>query len=128
MAVERPPFRPLDSDIADTQLERLAKEKGVGVMVRPQRVPQKETPAVLPRTEALPPEPPLKGATPRSRMKSVNLELPDYVWTDLKIRAAHRQTSVRHIIMTALEKDGFTIAEPDLIEDGRRLRGKQLPV
>lgn len=55
-------------------------------------------------------------------MKTVNLELPDYVWTDLKIRAAHEQTSVRHIVMAALQGHGVTIAEVDMIEDGRRLR------
>ncbi|MEZ5817402.1 MAG: hypothetical protein R3D44_10000 [Hyphomicrobiaceae bacterium] len=62
------------------------------------------------------------GATPRSRMKTVNLELPDYVWTDLKIRAAHAQSSVRHIVMAALKGHGVDIREVDMIEDGRRLR------
>ena len=56
-------------------------------------------------------------------MKTVNLELPDYVWTELKIRSAHRQTSVRHIIMTALKGDGISIADVDMVEDGRRARG-----
>lgn len=40
-------------------------------------------------------------------MKTVNLELPDYLWTDLRIRSADR----------------FAIKEADMIEDGRRLRG-----
>jgi hypothetical protein len=44
------------------------------------------------------------------------------VWTELKIRAAHKQTSVKHIVMTALKADGITIAEADMIEDGRRIR------
>lgn len=56
-------------------------------------------------------------------MKTVNLELPDYVWSDLKIRAAHQQTSVRHIVMTALKGHGIAIAEVDMIEHGRRVRG-----
>jgi len=68
-------------------------------------------------------ETPTSTATPRSRIKTVNLELPDYVWTDLKVRAAHKQTSVRHIVMTALKGDGIAIAEVDLVEDGRRVRG-----
>ena len=68
-------------------------------------------------------EAPTSAATPRSRMKTVNLELPDYVWTDLKIRAAHKQTSVRHIVMTALKGEGITIADIDMVEDGRRMRG-----
>jgi len=49
-------------------------------------------------------------------MKPVNVELPGYLTTTMKIRAAEQQTSVRHIIMTALRKDGFTIAESDMID------------
>jgi len=45
-------------------------------------------------------------------MKAVNLELPDYAWTELKIRAAKEQVSVRHIIMTALARDGLTRLSP----------------
>jgi hypothetical protein len=56
-------------------------------------------------------------------MKPLNVELPDYAWTELKIRAAHRQTSVRHVIFSALVKDGITITDTDMIEDGRRARG-----
>lgn len=55
-------------------------------------------------------------------MKSLNIELPDYTWTDLKIRAAREQVSVRHIIMSALKEQGIEISEADMIEDGRRLR------
>ena len=55
-------------------------------------------------------------------MKSLNLELPAYVWTELKIRAAQRQTSLKHVVMSALVKDGVTILEADMIEDGRRIR------
>ena len=61
--------------------------------------------------------------TPRSKMKTLNLDVPDYLSTDLKIRAAHNQTSVRHVVMIALIKDGFVIKDADMIEDGRRLRG-----
>lgn len=124
MKLQRPAFLPVTSDINDDQLERLAKEKGVGVMVKPAPAPDEGQGARMPDAPANIAEPPVSGATPRSRMKSVNLELPDYAWTELKIRAAHRQTSVRHIIMAALLQDGFTIADADMIEDGRRLRGK----
>jgi hypothetical protein len=67
-----------------------------------------------------------RSATPRSRMKSVNVELPDYAWTELKIRSAHQQASVRDIIMAALQKDGITINEIDMVEDGRRIRERDL--
>jgi hypothetical protein len=55
-------------------------------------------------------------------MKSLNLDLPTYAWTEMKIRAAQQQTSLRHVVMTALRKDGITIHDADMIEDGRRLR------
>lgn len=123
MKTNRPPFVPLDPDLADQKLETLAREKGVGILQRPapqgEQGPKAASPALVPV-----PEPPAKGATPRARMKPLNVELPDYAWTELKIRAAHRQTSVRHVILSALVKDGVTIADADMVEDGRRLRGR----
>jgi hypothetical protein len=129
MKSQRPAFMPLSVDDQDDKLERLAREKGVGTMVKPPSAPQEgEKGARVARPEpVILPEPPAHGATPRSRMKTTNLELPDYVWTELKIRAAHRQTSVRHVVMTALAKDGITIVDADMIEDGRRDRGKSRP-
>lgn len=126
MKPQRPPFQPLNADMIDEKIERLAREKGVGQLVRPIEGEggEADPPTPAPLHEV---EPPATVATPRSRMKTVNLELPDYVWTDLKIRAARRQTSVRHIIMCALREDGVSIAEADMVEDGRRLRGSQRP-
>lgn len=57
-------------------------------------------------------------------MKAVSLELPDYVGTELKMIAVQRETSVRHVVMKALRKDGIAIQETDMVEDGRRLRSK----
>lgn len=129
MSKQRAPFLPVSSDIDDDKLERLARDKGVGAFVKPAQNesragegPQKPAAPVAPKQKAEAPATDT-GATPRSRMKTVNLELPDYVWTELKIRSAHRQTSVRHIIMTALKGDGISIAEVDMVEDGRRVRG-----
>lgn len=137
MKPQRTAFMPVTSDIDDDELERLARDKGVGAMVKASdaqpppepKAGQGAMPAAsrtappatrpAPRAEAKPPE---HEPTPRSRMKTVNLELPDYVWTDLKIRAAHAQTSVRHIVMAALQAHGVTIADVDMVEDGRRLR------
>lgn len=62
------------------------------------------------------------GPTPRARMKPLNVELPDYVWIELKSRAAREMVCVRHVIMTLLQDAGIAIAEADMIEDGRRLR------
>lgn len=129
MSKQRAPFLPVSSDIDDDKLERLARDKGVGAFVKPNsnanRAGEGAQEAAVPVAPKQNAETPAAdtGATPRSRMKTVNLELPDYVWTELKIRSAHRQTSVRHIIMTALKGDGISITDVDMVEDGRRLRG-----
>ncbi|MHA6298770.1 hypothetical protein [Devosia sp. CAU 1758] len=125
MKLERAPFMPLDPDIDDDKIERLAREKGVGKFERPQREEKGAPVVVAPVKDADAAASERDDAgqpTPRSRMKTLNLELPDYVWTELKIRAAQRQTSLRHVVMAALVKDDVTIAEVDMIEDGRRLR------
>ena len=74
------------------------------------------------RRQAAPQAPEDNQPTPRSRMKSLNEELPDYAWVDLKSRAAREMVSVRHIIMRLLKDAGIDIADADLLEDGRRLR------
>lgn len=118
MKTDRAPFAPISPDIDDDRLERLAAEKGVGALVKPvaNRAGEGPKPAEVSRPAPSP------DATPRSEMKSLNLELPAYVWTELKIRAAQQQTSLKHVVMTALVKDGVTIKAADMIEDGRRLR------
>lgn len=121
MKQQRAPFQPVSADIDDDKLERLAAEKGVGSLVKPVANGAgegKAVPASRPK-----PEPSADAATPRSEMKSLNLELPAYVWTELKIRAAQQQTSLKHVVMTALVKDGVTIQDVDMVEDGRRIRG-----
>lgn len=120
MKTERAPFAPISPDIDDDRLERLAAEKGVGALVKP--VANRAWEGTRRPAESVRPAP-SPDATPRSEMKSLNLELPAYVWTELKIRAAQRQTSLKHVVMTALVKDGITIDDTDMIEDGRRLRG-----
>jgi hypothetical protein len=128
MKQQRPAFMPVTNDL-DAELERLARDKGVGALVKPKERGAGEAPtaAPAPKQKPSPVEEaavvPESAATPRSRMKALSVELPDYVWTDLKIRAAHGQTSVRHVIMSALQAYGVSIAEPDMIEDGRRIRG-----
>lgn len=120
MNTTRKPFIPLSADIDDTDLENLARSKGVATMVK--SVPQaEESPAIYVRT----PEPvdPELIPTPRSQMKNLNIELPDYVWKELKIRAAHRGTTIKHVIMTSLKAEGFEIRQADMIEDGRQNRG-----
>lgn len=121
MKPTRTPFAPITDDIDDDKLERLAAEKGVGALVKPATNGEGDGPRTAPMPK---PGRAADAGTPRSEMKSLNLELPGYVWTELKIRAAQRQTSLKHVVMSALVKDKITIHKEDMIEDGRRLRGE----
>ena len=124
MKAQRVPFGPLTEDL-DDKIESLARKKGVGALVKPG--PQSEQGA-LSAPVRVPAEPASKTEpAPRTPMKTVNMELPDYLWTALKIRAVEKQTSVRHVIMTALQRDAFAIAESDMIDASRRMRGITSP-
>jgi hypothetical protein len=113
MKQQRAPFQSLDADL-DDKVEQLAQEKGVRALVKPATPPvagpSSESDAVVP-------------AQPAARMRNVNVELPDYLTTALKIRAAELQTTVRHIVMAALRRDGFVIHETDMIDANLRTRG-----
>lgn len=122
MKQQRAPFQPVSADIDDGKLERLAAEKGVGSLVKPVANSGAGEAAKTTKPMSSPAPVAASDATPRSQMKTVNLEVPDYVWTELKIRAATQQVSVRHVVMSALMKDAITIKDVDMIEDGRRLR------
>lgn len=119
MKTERAPFMPVTDDIDDEKLERLAAEKGVAALMRPvSDGAGKPTRAPAPETGT----PDAGEAALATEMVSLNMSLPSYVWTAMKIRAAERRTTLKHVIMKALVKDGITIHEADMIEDGRRIR------
>jgi len=125
----RPAFQSVELDPIDLRLEAKAIEKGIPTLVttKPEApVPQPGEPVTLNRG-SIARQAGRAGAaaraTPRARMKTLNIEVPDYAWIAIKMRAAKEMVSVRHIIMTALKADGIDIKEADMIEDGRRLRG-----
>lgn len=122
----------------DSLLEELASKKGVGRM---EGLPEAPRPIIAPEAppEAAAPSRAGRGRerrgaspagqettpgapTPRSRMKAMNLELPDYVLRQLKEQALRDDCSVRHIIMRGLGSQGIVIDPPDLVADGRRRR------
>lgn len=136
---QRTPFQPLDEDL-DARIETLAREKGVSTLVKPAQGEQGarigETPPAPAFASATPVPPAIASpgiaaapsdalfdeAPARTPMKTLNVELPDYVWTALKIRAAERKTSVRYVIMDALRRDGIAINEIDMIDASQRTR------
>jgi hypothetical protein len=123
MTSQRKPFMAINDD-DDAQLEQLARQKGVGKLEKPGRESRKgEGTNGVYASVSVPAAAAEPAAKPASKLKTLNLELPDYVWTELKIRAAHQQTSLKHVVMKALVADGIIIQDADMIEDGRRLRG-----
>ena len=125
----KPAFQSVELDPIDQRLEAKAVEKGIPTLVTPK--PEAIDPlAAAPAAADGKPTPRKAGragasaqSTPRGRMKTLNIEVPDYAWIEIKMRAAREMVSVRHIIMTALKADGIEIREADMVEDGRRLRG-----
>jgi hypothetical protein len=123
----RPAFQAVELDPIDARLEAKAIEKGIPTLVthKTEAHPVAETvvaaePVAAPSSKTLRAMP--KDATPRSRMRGLKIELPDYVWVALKKKAAEEMVSLRHVIMTALRDKGIHINEADMIEDGRRFR------
>ncbi len=138
---DKKPFLSITPDVDDDAIAALARTKGVpeltgGADPKPrhkivvatdgandrQREPRRAGEGH--RTELAPIDPatvPLE-ATPRHRISYVKAGIPDYALIELKTRALHQKVSLNHLLLTALRKDGITIHEADLIEDGRRLR------
>ena len=133
MTDQRKPFLSFASDIDDTAIEAMARSKGVPALTRPETMPEQPRSDRRDRTAggseaSLAAAPaPGTGSTPRSRMAYVKACLPDYALLELKTRAARERVSVNHILMKALTIAGIPIKPEDMIEDGRRIRGKYSP-
>ena len=135
-SILRPGRTDEDRILEDQLLEDLAAKKGIGRLQSPgetARTGASRTAAAasLPPTATLaapaaPAAPQTPAPTPRSRVRSMNLELPDYVMRALKEMALRDDCSVRHVIMRALAREGILIQPADMIADGRRLRGKNV--
>lgn len=124
----RPAFQSVELDPIDVRLEAKAAEKSIPTLVTPKAEPTtSEEPATRVEKPAIPVRKAAKvnksaQSTPRSRMKALKIELPDYVWVELKKQAAVEMVSLRHVIMSMLRSQGISINDADMVEDGRRLR------
>jgi hypothetical protein len=126
----KPAFQSVEIDLIDQRLDAQAAEKGIPTLVVPKLAPPEIADDTgTPRPSKAAPKASRAVAavqsTPRVRMKTLNIEVPDYAWIAIKMRAAQEMVSVRHVIMLALRADGIEIKDADMIEDGRRLRGSE---
>jgi hypothetical protein len=131
MTDQRKPFLSFESDIDDSAIEAMARSKGVPALTRPEPAQERQhsnrqdTSVGVSDATLAPASEADTGSTPRSRMAYVKACLPDYALLELKTRAARERVSINHILMKALTEAGIPIKPEDMIEDGRRIRGKR---
>ena len=103
--MSKPNFRPIAPlDVDDDALERVNERLNVPTMVRsPAKAPQDVVTASRP---AVPP--------PR-RQQKLTVRIPGYLVDALKRDALEQRTTVRHLVLLALQKDGYAVEAADLL-------------
>jgi hypothetical protein len=104
-----PAFRPIGAplDVGDEALEQLNRRLGVPALTQAKASPASAEPVAVRTAEKL------------------TIELPGYLMDTLRRAAVGDRTTVRHLVMVALRASGFSIADADMVPDGRRARGKR---
>lgn len=132
MSSAKPALRPVDFAAAARIVEEHSKEQGIPTLVKTGRAPaaMAETPAATaaaPEPAKSPDAPAKKGKAVKSAeaqtlspVKRMAVDLPLYLISEIRKRAADDDTTIRYIITRALKKDNFKVEPQDLIEDGRR--------
>ncbi len=117
MTESKKPFLSIAAEVDDDAIEAIARRKGVPAMT---------TAEVTPRA----PEPGGQGAAPvaerapRPQLSYIKAAIPDYALTDLKTLALQDEVTVNHLSLKARTGLGITIRPEHMVEDGRRLRGR----
>ena len=66
---------------------------------------------------------PVKAAgAPSEASASLKFDVPEDLWTALKIEAAKRRVTVKFLVLEALSRQGYEVDLDAIPEDGRRLR------
>ena len=100
-------------DVDDAALDRLNTELGVPTLTRPVANGRGGNEPLL-----------VNPASPRSPLEKLTIELPHYLMDALRRSALDERTTVRHVVMLALQQKGFEVAVSDLVPDGRRHRSR----
>lgn len=118
MSESKKPFLSIGAEVDDDAIEAIARRKGVPAMTTAEVTPRASEPggqgaAITPSMEP-----------PRPQLSYIKAAIPDYALTDLKTRALKDEVTVNHLILKALTGLGIAIRPEHMIEDGRRLRGR----
>jgi hypothetical protein len=137
----RPAFRsiPAPLTVDDDALERINHSLGVPALVVPAADPSpkvqesvQDGPGPAPASSS----PPKAATAPRVKktapaadalpapIERLHVELPGYVTDAMRLEAATKRTSMRHIVLRGLAAIGFEIDPADLAPDGRRKSAK----
>ena len=116
MSEHVPEFKPVEIDELDRKLNATASRKRIPTLT----VDELTKPEEGEERSAAKSKP--KKAPKLSPRKPLNLEVPDYLATTLKVTAAQQSVTVRHLVLSALVDAGYDIKAVDMEEDGRRLR------
>lgn len=120
MSESKKPFLSIAAEVDDDAIEAIARRKGVPAMTTAEVTPRASEPAgqgaaITPSMEPLPQRP---------QLSYIKAAIPDYALTDLKTRALQDEVTVNHLILKALTGLGIAIRREHMVEDGRRLRGR----
>ncbi len=102
--MSKPNFRPIAPlDVHDSDLDRVNDQLGVPTMVR---APNKPTTAMPSRQQPV---------TPPRRQQKMTVRVPQTLVDALKRDALEQRTTIRHLVLLALQKTGYAIAAADLL-------------
>jgi hypothetical protein len=105
--MSKPNFRPIAPlDVDDSALDKINDRLGVPVMVRP---PSK-SPSPVVTTASHP-----AVAPSRRQQQKLTIRIPGYLVDALKRSALDQRTTLRQLVLLALQKDGYTIEAEDLL-------------
>ncbi len=102
----KPNFRPISPlDVDDDALERVNQRLGVPTMVRPPGKASQAGGVTASRQPVAPPR----------RQQKLTVRIPGYLGDEMKQKALDHRTTVRYLVLTALQKDGYTVDPADLL-------------
>lgn len=107
----KPNFRPIAPlDVDDRALESVNDRLGVPTMVRPpsravETASRHDDKVAASRNAVMPPR----------RQQKLTVRIPEYLVDALKRDALDQKTSVRHLVLLALQKAGYKIEAADLL-------------
>jgi len=102
----KPNFRPIAPlDVDDSDLDRVNERLGVPTMVRPAGKASQADVVTASRQPVAPPR----------RQQKLTVRIPGYLVDAMKRQALDHRTTVRSLLLLALQKDGYTIEPVDLL-------------